>query len=123
MAKRGHDGGWRVGLGVLEMADQPVIGAAARSFRCQVRRDGSAVAVQVVTREAAFALRCLRIKGRHKAGVPGLPEALPGDDVIVARVPANIEVVGGIKRLGVAKVAGDSLAFFRFGLQRSALLR
>ena len=117
MVEGGHDGGWRVGLGILEMAYQPGVGPIAVPFHGEVRANGSSAAMQVVASEAAFALGRLSVKFRQEAGVPGLPEVSPGDHVIVARVSANIEVVGGVERLGVTHVAGDSLAFLRFGLQ------
>ena len=106
---------------VSEMADQPDIGSAAGAFHCKVRGDCSAATMQVVTRKAAFALRSLSVKGGKKTGVRGLPLAFPGDDVIVACVPANIKVLGGSERLRVAKVAGYLLVFFCFGVQAVGL--
>jgi hypothetical protein len=121
VAEGWHDGSWSVGLGILEVANQPGIGTTAIPFHGQVRTDGSTAAMQVVATEAAFTLRRLIIKGRQKAGVPGLTEVSPGDHVIVARVAANVEVVGSVERFGVAKVAGDLLAFFGFSLHAFGL--
>jgi len=77
--------------------------------------------MQVMAREAAFSLHCLSVKSCKKAGVLGLPLTFPGDDMIVARVPANIKVVGRDERLRVAKIAGNLLVFFRFRLQAIGL--
>src|SRR5574337_54630 len=52
--ERRHEGAFRIGGRIVEMADQPFRAAAARPFQREVRPDLASLAVQLVTHEAAF---------------------------------------------------------------------